>query len=153
MGNQDRNSVARRSRRDETYLAEEMNIKARGSRVRSGRSHHRCRRDGLVVTHLGKGVEVNSRSYPVEVPEWVALPDNAVHLQVSSGKQADRSITNDLHVSIATGLHGNVPLSGTIHHLSGPNTCARTPRCGVRVQCNVSVCVCAVSGCGCGVVV
>ena len=34
--------------------------------------------------------------------------------------------TKDLHVSIATRLHENVPLSGTVHHLPGPNICALT---------------------------
>ena len=60
---------------------------------------------------------VTTRSHPVEV----ALPDRTVHLRLSRGKQAARSITNDLHVSIARSLHENVPLSSIVHHLSGPN--------------------------------
>ena len=36
------------------------------------------------------------------------------------------NVTNDLHVSIATRLHENVPLSGTVHHLSGPDMFALT---------------------------
>ena len=58
------------------------------------------------------------------------------------------SITNDLHVSIATSHHEHVPFSGIIHHLSGL-TQGAVCVC-VCVLCHVSVCVCVrVSVCVC----
>ena len=48
---------------------------------------------------------------------------------------SERNKTNDLHVSIATRLHENAPLSGTVHHLSGPDMFALT---------RGAVCVCVV---------
>ena len=82
-----------------------------------------------------------------------------VQLQLSWGKQGERNVKNDLHVSIATRLHENMPLLGTVHHLSGPDMFALT-RGVVCVVCNVSVGVCGVClvvcvlvcvVCGCGV--
>ena len=43
-----------------------------------------------------------------------------VQLQFSRGKQAERNVTNYLHVSIAASHHENVSLSGIVHYLSGP---------------------------------
>ena len=67
-----------------------------------------------------------------------AVPDKIVRLQRSWGKQAERNVTNDLHVSIVLRLHENVPSLGTAHHLSGPDMFALT-RCAVYVRC-VGVC-------------
>ena len=54
---------------------------------------------------------------------------------------SERNEMNDLHASIATRLHENAPLSGTIHHLSGPDMFALTRGAVcVCVVCNVSVC-------------
>ena len=60
-----------------------------------------------------------------------------VQLQRSWGKQAEWNVTNDLHASIVPRLHENVPLSGTVHHLSGPDMFALT-------RSAVCVCVCVV---------
>ena len=54
------------------------------------------------------------------------LSDKDVHFQLSWGKQAPalyQSIANDSHASIATSLHENMPLSSTVHQLSGLPTC------------------------------
>ena len=73
----------------------------------------------------------------------VALPDKAVHLQLSRGQQATAPyprITNDLHISIATNLHENVPLSSTVHRLSGPKIYALTQNTlKITVGCVVGV--------------
>ena len=91
----------------------------------------------------------------------VALPDKVVHLQLSRKKQATApypSIKNDLHISIATGLHENVPAQFTIFtvltrmlFLGVRCVCGVCAVCGC-VQCGVWCGVCVVCGVWCGVV-
>ena len=88
--------------------------------------------------------ESGSRTTCCRFLQSFALPDKIVQLQRSWGKQAERNATNDLHVSIVPRLHENVPLSGTDHHLSGPDMFALT-RCAVCAVC-VWVCVCVCVG-------
>ena len=57
-----------------------------------------------------------------------------VEIQLSRGKQAERNVTNDLHVNIAASHHENLSLLGTVHHLSGPDMFAHT-RSAVCVLC------------------
>ena len=80
------------------------------------------------------------------------LSEKAVQFQLSRGKQATAlypSFTNDLHVSIATCLRENKPLSSTIHQLSGPPTFMPSLRTLSRSwpACVCLVCVVCVRGC------
>ena len=83
-----------------------------------------------------------------------SLSDKAVHSQLSYGKQAAAlypSITNDLHVSIATCLHEKMPLSSKVHQPSGPPTFMLLLRTLLRSR-QAWVCVCE-CWCVCGVCV
>ena len=96
--------------------------------------------------------EVTTGSCPLKVGEQVLnetlIADSSNHslylvkiseIQLSWEKlrtepASERHETNDLHVSIATSHHGNVSLSGILHHLSGSDMFALT-RCAVCVLC------------------
>ena len=77
-------------------------------------------------------VRIRSRTTRARFLQSFALPDEAVELQLSWGKQATRlfdsfspistGITNDLNVNIATSLHQRLPFSNLIHHLSSPDS-------------------------------
>ena len=60
--------------------------------------------------------------------------------------------TNHLHIKFATYLHENVPLSETVHHLSGPYTYVLTRGAvcefSVILVCVRCVLVCVVGVCG-----